>query len=271
MHIIKISSLCLLLGMVTSGLAQHKEKISVLPAHAHNDYQHTRPLLDALDCSFKSIEADVFSVGDSLFVAHDFDKITPGRTLRKLYLDPLQEQVAQHNGSVYGEGTELILFVDIKDDGLRTYKLLHHILDSYTDMLTSYSSTKKNPGAIAVVISGNRPLAYMQRQEVRYAGYDGRIPDLDSGLDASIMPLVSDNWNKYFSWKGVGEMPADEKERLRMFAHTARENGYMLRFWATPDKPGTARDAVWVELQHAQVDLIGTDDLKGLQSMFLAE
>ena len=271
MHIINISSLCVLLGIVTSSVAQQNEALRVLPAHAHNDYQHTRPLLDALDCTFKSIEADVFSVGDSLFVAHDFDKIAPGRTLRKLYLDPLQEQVAQYHGSVYGEGMELILFVDIKDDGLRTYKLLHRILESYTDILTSYSAGKKNPGAIAVVVSGNRPLAYMQGQEVRYAGYDGRIPDLDSGLDASIMPLVSDNWNNYFSWKGKGEMPADQKEQLRMFAQTAHENGYMLRFWATPDKPGAARDAVWAALQDAHVDLIGTDDLKGLQSMFLAE
>jgi glycerophosphoryl diester phosphodiesterase len=271
MNFIRIASICILLGLATSSIAQHKEKIRILPAHAHNDYQHTQPLLDALDCTFKSIEADVFSVGDSLFVAHDFDKITPGRTLRKLYLDPLQAQVAQNHGSVYGEGTELILFVDIKDDGERTYKLLHQILESYSEMLTSYSAGKKNPGAIAMVVSGNRPLAYMQSQKIRYAGYDGRIPDLDSGLDATIMPLVSDNWNNFFSWKGKGAMPADEKERLQLFAQTAHDHGYMLRFWANPDRPGAARTAVWTALQHAQVDLIGTDDLKGLQSMFLGD
>ena len=269
MLIIRIA-LCFLPGMVTSCFAQQNPTLGVLPAHAHNDYVHTRPLMDALECRFRSIEADVYSIGDSLFVAHDFDQIRPGRTLRKLYLDPLQEQVAQNNGSVYGEATELILLVDIKDDGMRTYKLLHHILESYADMLTSYSSSKKNRGAIAVIVSGNRPLAYMQSQEVRYAGYDGRIPDLDSGLDASIMPLVSDNWNKYFSWNGEGEMPSGEKERLRMFAQTAHNNGYLLRFWANPDNPGPARDAVWKTLQQAKVDLIGTDDLKGLQSMFLA-
>jgi len=271
MLISRITSLCVLLVVVTSSIAQDSQKALVLPAHAHNDYQHIRPLHDALDCRFKSIEADVFSVGDSLFVAHDFDKIKPGRTLQKLYLNPLQERVAQHNGSVYGEGTELILLVDIKDDGQRTYKLLHQILESYSEMLTSYRAGKKKQGAIAVVVSGNRPLSYLQSQEIRYAGYDGRIPDLESGLDASIMPLVSDNWNKYFSWKGKGEMPDDEKKRLQRFARTAHKHGYMLRFWANPDNPGAARTAVWAALLHAQLDLIGTDDLKGLQSMFLAD
>jgi len=45
----------------------------------------------------------------------------------------------------------------------------------------------------------------------------------------------------------------------------------LLRFWATPDKPGLERDAVWNELINAQVDLIGSDDLTGLQDKFLKE
>lgn len=40
-------------------------------AHAHNDYEHPRPLLDALDHRFGSVEADVFLVGDQLLVGHD--------------------------------------------------------------------------------------------------------------------------------------------------------------------------------------------------------
>ncbi len=85
-------------------------------AHSHNDYEHEHPLFDALGCNFKSIEADVYSVGDSLFVAHDFDKIKPGHTLRTLYLEPLKKQIQKNNGSVYGNGEEVILFIDIKDN-----------------------------------------------------------------------------------------------------------------------------------------------------------
>src|SRR5512135_1483640 len=39
-------------------------------AHAHNDYQHERPLLDALDRGFCSVEADVHLVNGELLVAH---------------------------------------------------------------------------------------------------------------------------------------------------------------------------------------------------------
>ncbi|MEU9588105.1 hypothetical protein AB0D70_32420, partial [Streptomyces werraensis] len=31
-------------------------------AHAHNDYEHDRPLLDALDHGFTSVEADIYLV-----------------------------------------------------------------------------------------------------------------------------------------------------------------------------------------------------------------
>jgi hypothetical protein len=44
-------------------------------------------------------------------------------------------------------------------------------------------------------------------------------------------------------------------------AHAA---DYRVRFWATPDQPGAARDAVWTELVAAGVDHINTDDLAGL-------
>lgn len=271
MKIKKTISLFLLLGIMTNCGFHDKEKILVIPAHSHNDYEHLRPLMDAIDYKFKSIEADVFSIGDSLFVAHSPDQIRSGKTLRKLYLDPLKKMISKNKGSVYGEGTELILLVDIKDHGLRTYKLLHKILEGYKGMLTSYNQDIKNPGLIAVIVSGNRPFEYMQNQVVRYAGYDGRISDLDSGIASSLMPLVSDNWQRHFKWNGVGEMTAAENDKLIMIVQKAHKNGYMLRFWATPDKPGIERNAIWNKLIKAHVDLIGSDDLKGLQDLFLKQ
>jgi hypothetical protein len=242
-----------------------KEKNPVLPAHSHNDYEHERPLFDALDCKFKSIEADVFSIGDSLFVAHDFDKIKPGRTLRQLYLEPLKNQIIQNNGSVYGNGEEVILFIDIKDDGLKTYQNLHRILTEYKSHLTSFAHEKKKQGSIMVVVSGNRPFEYMQSQTIRYAGFDGRLENLDSGISPDLMPVVSDNWAKYFSWDGNGEMPEKEKHQLKNYAEKAKNQGYILRFWNTPNRTTEQRKAVWTELKNAGVGLIGVDELKELR------
>ena len=40
----------------------------LIHAHAHDDYEHTRPLLDALDHGFCSVEADIYLVDGKLLV-----------------------------------------------------------------------------------------------------------------------------------------------------------------------------------------------------------
>jgi len=56
-------------------------------AHAHNDYLHQRPLLDALSHGFSSVEADIHIIKGQLLVAHDEEKAWPTNTLQALYLD----------------------------------------------------------------------------------------------------------------------------------------------------------------------------------------
>jgi hypothetical protein len=43
-------------------LAGPAEPVPLTRAHAHNDYLHARPLFDALDHGFCSVEADVWGV-----------------------------------------------------------------------------------------------------------------------------------------------------------------------------------------------------------------
>lgn len=261
----------LLIGILAGLGCSENAKVQVLTAHAHNDYAHTRPLLDALDCNFKSIEADVFSIGDSLFVAHDFEDIRPGRTLRKLYLEPFKNRIRKNNGSVYGNGEEVILFIDIKDDGLRTYKLLDKILQAYKNEVTVFENGLKTKKSILVVVSGNRPFDFMQSQTVRYAGFDGRMKNIDSDISPTLMPVVSDNWANYFKWDGTGEIPLEEKQKLQDIASKARSKGYILRFWNTPNGTAKQRNVVWTELEYAGVGLIGTDHLDELKQFFVSK
>jgi hypothetical protein len=104
----------------------------------------------------------------------------------------------------------------------------------------------------------------MEADPSRNAFYDGRLNDLDVGLPATLMPLVSDNWTRHFTWTGNGEMPAQQRARLDAIVSAAHRQGQALRFWATPDQPGPARDALWEALSEAGVDFINTDDLAGL-------
>ncbi|TCC55181.1 glycerophosphodiester phosphodiesterase [Kribbella pittospori] len=234
-------------------------------AHAHNDYDHRRPLQDALDRGFNSVEADVWLVDGELRVAHDLDDVVPGRTLESLYLKPLADRVWENHGQVYKHGRDFQLLIDIKSDGPSTYAAVDEALQKFRGISTVFINGRVLKGAVTSVISGNRPLDVLKAQKVRYAGYDGRLGDLQSGMPAWLMPLVSDNWSNVFTWKGVGPMPADEQVKLHDIVVTAHHAGYRVRFWETPDVPGAAREAVWTELKAAGVDHINTDDLHGLE------
>jgi len=240
--------------------------VQALPsAHAHNDYEHRRPLQDALDRGFNSVEADVWLVDGELRVAHDLKDAVPGRNLESLYLQPLADRVRENHGEVYKHGRDFQLLIDIKSDGPSTYAAVDQALQKYRGISTVYIGGRVLKGAVTSVISGNRPLDVLMAQTVRYAGYDGRLTDLHSGMPASLMPLVSDNWTNNFTWNGLGPMPAAERTKLHDIVTTAHQAGYRVRFWATPDMPGAAREALWSELAAAGVDYINTDDLHGLE------
>ncbi|MFD5492015.1 phosphatidylinositol-specific phospholipase C/glycerophosphodiester phosphodiesterase family protein [Streptomyces sp. NPDC001812] len=237
-------------------------------AHAHNDYVHPRPLLDALDHRFGSVEADIFLVGGQLLVAHDPEDLDPSRTLESLYLDPLAARVRAQRGSVYrGHREPLQLLVDIKTEGASTYLELDRRLRRYRHLFTTCVDGRVLPGPVTAVVSGDRAArAPMEAQRVRHAFYDGRLTDLGGPARASLIPLISDNWTLHFTWRGVGAFPAAERQKLRDIVGGAHARGRRVRFWATPDQPGPARDALWGELAAADVDHLNTDDLAGLES-----
>lgn len=232
-------------------------------AHAHNDYLHDRPLLDALDQGFCSVEADVFLVDSELWVAHTKAELSPERTLRRLYLDPLRERILQNNSSVFGDGQPLTLLIDLKSEGEATYRALDKLLEEYREILTYSENGVEHTGAVFAIISGNRPFETVAADTTRYVGLDGRLSDIDSESSVSLLPLISDNWRLHFGWQGVGEMPAAEQEKLKQLVTQVHQRKRRIRFWATPDT-----EAAWRILHQVGVDLINTDDLKGL-SQFL--
>ena len=77
------------------------EPVPLLHAHAHNDYEHARPLAEALERGFCSVEADVYLVEGRLLVAHDRKDVKPERTLASLYLDPLRDRVRRGGGKFF--------------------------------------------------------------------------------------------------------------------------------------------------------------------------
>jgi hypothetical protein len=182
----------------------------------------------------------------------------------------LSEIVERNGGSVYPSDPHYFhLLIDIKSEAETTYRELHRVLEQYGAILTRFTPEGVREDAVTAVVSGNRPRATMEEQKVRYAAYDGRLSDLESSAPSSFIPLISDNWTNHFSWEGEGPMPEAELQKLRDIVARAHAAGRRVRFWATPDTPGSARHNMWSVLLHEGVDYINTDDLDGLQRFLL--
>jgi hypothetical protein len=223
----------------------------LLNAHAHNDYEHRRPLLDAISHGFTSVEADVFLVDGRLLVAHDRSQLKLDRSLKALYLEPLAKLIRE-KAAVY-PGVEFTLMVDIKADGREATEALVRELEPYRSFISATF-----PKAVKVVVSGAGDREVVATRSGRLLSMDGRPPDLEKPRDPSVA-WVSDSWANHFTWKGEGSFPHDERMKLREMAFKAQQLGYRLRFWASPETP-----AVWEELVRGRVDLIGTDRLGDL-------
>jgi hypothetical protein len=236
-------------------------------AHAHNDYEHARPLLDALDHGFGSVEADVYLVDGALLVAHARDSVRADRTFESMYLATLRARIGARGGNEYAGRPPLTLLIDVKSHADSTWRALEPLLRRYDDVLASWHGDSMTTRPVVAVISGERPLVTLPAQRDRWAGLDGRLADLDSahGPPAVAMPLVSDDWKKITKWRGRGAPPISVRRRVSRAVARAHAQGRRLRFWNTPDVP-----VVWRLLVRSGVDLIGADDLDALR-LFLSD
>jgi hypothetical protein len=229
-------------------------------AHAHNDYYHKRPLLDALQHGFTSVEADVILKDGDLMVGHSRFELRENRTLTALYLAPLAKRVSENDGQVYRAAKRFILLIDFKSNGAASLEVLRKQLKPYLHMLTRYENGKIHLGAVTIIISGSRPVAEVAALKTRYVFIDGRFADLQAKTRSDLVPLVSAPWNGTFSWQGYGDISAKELQRLRAIIKAAHEQDKLVRFWAVPHS-----ENLWQVFYNEGIDLINADDLPRLQ------
>lgn len=257
----------ILLGLGIAWWAGVSGESTVTPlprAHSHNDYEHSRPLHDALDQGFCSVEADIYAIDGKLLVAHDRSGVRPERTLQSLYLDPLRERVRTNRGRVYPGGGECYLLIDFKTSAEATWPLLRATLGEYAGMLTVYTAETTETNAVSIILSGNAPRAALAAESRRLAAIDGRPADLEGTANCHLIPWISENWRSLFSWRGEGQMSAAEIARLGEFVRRSHAQGRRVRFWGGPDLP-----ALWRTQHTAGVDLINTDRLAELRSLLV--
>lgn len=231
----------------------------VSSGHAHNDYLHKRPLFDAMENGFNSVEADVFAENNDLLLGHDRSQLRPERNLVTLYLEPLAERLRSSGDRIHKNRGTFFLLIDFKTNGEKTYNLLKEQLKPYRAMLTEFSDTATMTNAITVVISGNCPRSIIAGEARRWVACDGRVSDLDGKPNKHLIPWISDNWRSHFKWNGEGALPTPEQSKLKSLVQKAHTNGQAVRFWAAPDTP-----AAWATQMEAGVDFINSDRLEAL-------
>ena len=249
----------LLALLVNSSLAVSQSNLPNLQAHAHNDYEHARPLKEALENRFISVEADVHLQNDQLLVSHN----RPGpkaKTLEQLYLAPLDSLLKANAGTVYmGYDGPFFLMIDCKTDAESSYHAIRSELKKYPALLCQSGNC-----AVRIFLSGNRDIATMLKDGYLGIGIDGRPSDIGKNYSGELMPVISDHFKNWSSWNGKSDLSAGDLKRIRDLAARVHAEGKKLRLWAIPDN-----EKAWKELLAAGVDLINTDHLQEL-NIFLA-
>lgn len=233
--------------------------------HSHNDYNREHPLTDALEHGFHSVEADIFLQDGVCVVAHDREDIRAERTLDAMYLAPLWQRY-QTNGSDDGHIVlgcdELLLLVDLKEDGDPILKTLAYELEPYRRMLTRIEDGRLVKSRVLVCLTGERPVEQLRQDEDRLLFLDGRPYETvgERRLPRTLAPLVSDSIKNYLlnaseaKKKGKIELANVDAEKIRAAVAWCCEYDQRFRLWGYPDDP-----AFWSLLLDLGVDLINTD------------
>lgn len=232
-------------------------------AHAHNDYEHDRPLFDALEHRFYSVEADVFFSDGRFEVSHGGLSGSKG-TLKDLYLDPLQ-QLVNEKGSVHGDGVPFTVWIDLKDGPKELPTELEALLAGFP-MLTRTEDGTRHEGPVTVILTGDRGAkSAFDAISPRHADRDSNDfapedPPADGAWTAYAL-----NWGTYIGWNGEGELSGEPRKRMACIVAQAHEDGRKVRFYGAPD-----REEVWRTYLEFGVDFLHTDKLAELEAL-LAE
>lgn len=244
----------LLLFLLAPVFARAQQGYTVANCHSHNDYEQKVPFHWAYGAGFGSIEADVFLIHDTLFLAHDTPELKRHRTLEDWYIKPLDSAVAVHGGYPYADtARNLQMLIEPKLAGAPTIAALLKILQRYPRLTANVK--------LRWTITGNRPDPGTFPSYPSYIWFDGEFDKTYSPASLSRVALFSDDYQRYARWWGRDTLPAAERARLKTMIDKAHSMGKPIRFWDAPDMP-----AAWVQLMGLGVDWLNTDHIQALSA-----
>jgi alkaline phosphatase len=221
-------------------------------AHSHNDYEKNSPLWTAWNNKCGSIEADIFLDNGELIVAHNREQLKKRNSLDSLYLKPLENCIIANKGYVYVDTLrELQLMIDIKTEAVSSLRSLIDRLNSYPLLIKCKT--------LKIAISGNRPPLTDLSLYPSWLLFDGELQKEYTQEQLKRVPMFSDNFARYSSWKGEGDLPQNDFSSLKKMIDKAHGLGKKIRFWNAPDNLKS-----WEIFIGLGVDYINTDHVAEL-------
>ena len=230
-----------------------KAQYSTLNAHSHNDYANEIPFWLAYNNHFGAIEADIWAIGNELFVAHNEAEIKPDLTLDSLYIEPIVKIFKKNKGKAWiDHSSSFQLLVDLKTAAVPTLSLLVQKLKSYPYVFDQ----KVNNNAIRIVITGNRPVPSDFSRYPDFIYFDGILGQNYNEQQLKRIALYSENIKKFTLWNGEGNMIDKDKIRLQYVIDSVHALNKKIRFWNAPDDINA-----WETFINMGIDYINTDHI----------
>jgi len=214
--------------------------------HSHNDYLRNVPFWEAFGVGCASIEVDVILQNGELMVAHEKVSIQSERTLKSLYLEPIQK--AKALGMI--DSFDFHLLIDSKTEAYSTLEQIVRDASEFEELLFS----GQNPKGLKLIISGNRPKPEDYKNYPSWILFDYQSQQLTNKLPWDKIGMVSLSFRQFSVWNGKGRIVQSERDSLVSFISKVHSFQKPVRFWATPDSK-----SAWKAFFDLGIDYINTD------------
>jgi len=235
------------------------------------------------------VEADLYLRHDGngkevILVGHSSKSLTPQRTLKSLYLDPLLRILDNENRrGTYEEihnqtrpvgvfdrdvNATVILLLDFKSGSKDLFPLILSALDPLRSKgyLTTWTSNSNmiTPGPLTIVASGN----------ARYEEVTSNTSYRDIFLDAPLSSISDPKYNTTNSYYASislkqavgylwgGKFSSSQLQIIKKQIKAARDKGLKPRYWETISWPIPWRNGVWRTLMNEDTGILNVDDLE---------
>lgn len=227
--------------------------------HSHNDYDRKVPFYQAYAQQVASIEADIFEKNGQLLVAHDSNQLQTAQTIDDLYINPIVNIFRLNAGKPWKDSNDtLTLLVDMKTPATPALDILIKKLEEHP---TVFDPTK-NPYAVRVVISGNRPEPKNFHKYSTIVNFDGEHLNY-TAKELERISMISFSLKEFTDWNGKGILKKDHQIVLNKKIDEVHKLGKPIRFWAAPDGINA-----WNLMHNMNIDFINTDKPEACTEFF---